>query len=100
MTLKVESECLMTSLIGITPDCEAGTAKPDPTASALSLKGLHTIPKTHETKEHVEQQQNNNNNNQSFRVSIFVSKRDAYSYSVATDRLKQNLTFLGLTLSE
>lgn len=43
LTLKVESDCLMTSHIGIIPDCEAGTAKPDPTATALSLNGLQDM---------------------------------------------------------
>ena len=35
----------MTSHIGIIPDCEAGTATPDPTAFALSLSGLHNMQK-------------------------------------------------------
>lgn len=68
LTLKVESDCLMTSHIGIIPDCEAGTAKPDPTATALSLNGLHNIQTHDETKDM------SNNNNKALDFSSSVSK--------------------------
>lgn len=42
LTLKLETASLKISDIGVIPACTAGTAKPAPTAEALSLKGLQS----------------------------------------------------------